>query len=65
MGEASTHQIRLPRVLSNLALDASRDGAPTVYLGKEILSVEREEFNHWPMCDPSALWNTLDNEGLS
>ena len=28
MGRAATHQLRLPRAPSNLALSASRDGAP-------------------------------------
>jgi len=33
VGRAATHQIRLPRAPSNLALDTSRDGAPTASLG--------------------------------
>jgi len=34
MGGAATHQLRLPRAPSNLALNASRDGAYPTYLGK-------------------------------
>ena len=30
---AAPHQLRLPRAPSNLALSASRDGAPTASLG--------------------------------
>ena len=33
MGKAATHQLRLPRAPSKLALSTSRDGAPRVSLG--------------------------------
>ena len=31
---AATHQLRLPRALSSLALNTSRDGAPMAFLGR-------------------------------
>ena len=33
MGRVATHQTRLPRAPSNLALNTSEDGAPTAFLG--------------------------------
>ena len=36
MGRAAPHQLRLPRAPSNLALNASRDGAPTDSLGSPL-----------------------------
>jgi len=37
MGRSVTHQIRMTRALSNLALSTSRDGASTVSLGNLFL----------------------------
>jgi len=34
MGRAATHQLRLPRSSSNLALNTSKDGASTVLCSK-------------------------------
>ena len=34
MGRVATHQLRLPRIPPNLALNASRDGASAASLGK-------------------------------
>ena len=38
MGRATTQQIRLPKAPSNLALNASRDGASTASLGSQVSS---------------------------
>jgi len=41
MCRVTNHQTRLPRATSSLALNASRDGASTASLGKELIySVE-------------------------
>lgn len=39
---AATHQIGLPRALSNLGLNASKNGTPTASLGRETGS------HYWP-----------------
>jgi len=40
MGRAAPHQLRLPRAPSNLAMNTSRDGAPTACLGRVLQWLE-------------------------
>ena len=59
MGRAATQQLRLPRAPSSLALNASRDGAPTASLGSCARASPPSEYSVAPWVQSTCRGTTV------